>query len=36
MKIGILPCQGACNVGVMSNKVALRYVNNDTINMVCP
>lgn len=36
MKIGLLPCQGACNVGVMTNKVALRLVNNDTINMVCP
>lgn len=36
MKIGILPCQGACNVGVMTNKVALRFVNNDSVNMVCP
>jgi len=36
MKIGILPCQGACNVGVMTNKVALRLVDNETINMVCP
>lgn len=36
MKIGILPCQGACNVGVMTNKVALKLVDNNTINMVCP
>ena len=36
MKVGILPCQGACNVGVMTNKVALNLVNNETINMVCP
>ena len=36
MKVGILPCQGACNVGVMTNKVALKLVDNDTINMVCP
>lgn len=36
MKIGILPCQGACNVGVMTNKVALKFVNNDSVNMVCP
>jgi len=36
MKIGILPCQGACNVGVMTNKVALNLVNNETVNMVCP
>lgn len=36
MKIGILPCQGACNVGVMTNKVALKLVDNETINMVCP
>lgn len=36
MKIGVLPCQGACNVGVMTNKLALKLVNNDTINMVCP
>lgn len=36
MKIGILPCQGACNVGVMTNKVALNLVDNETVNMVCP
>lgn len=36
MKIGILPCQGACNVGIMTNKVALKFVDNETINMVCP
>lgn len=36
MKLGILPCQGACNVGVMTNKVALKFVDNDKINMVCP
>lgn len=36
MKIGILPCQGACNVGVMTNKVALKLVDNETVNMVCP
>lgn len=36
MKVGILPCQGACNVGVMTNKVALKLVDNETINMVCP
>lgn len=36
MKIGILPCQGACNVGVMTNKVALKFVDNDQVNMVCP
>ena len=36
MKVGILPCQGACNVGVMTNKIALKLVNNETINMVCP
>lgn len=36
MKIGILPCQGACNVGVMTNKVALQFVNNESVNMVCP
>ena len=36
MKIGILPCQGACNVGVMTNKVALKFVDNESINMVCP
>ena len=28
MIIGILPCQGACNVGVMTNKVEM-------VNMVC-
>ena len=36
MKIGILPCQGACNVGVMTNKVALKFVDNENVNMVCP
>ncbi|MFZ5975970.1 MAG: putative zinc-binding protein [Bacillota bacterium] len=36
MKIGILPCQGACNVGAMTNKAALKLVDNETINMVCP
>ncbi len=36
MKIGIMPCQGACNVGGMTNKVALKLVDNETINMVCP
>ena len=36
MKIGILPCQGACNVGVMTNKVALKLVDNEAVNMVCP
>lgn len=36
MKIGILPCQGACNVGVMTNKVALKFVDNESVNMVCP
>ena len=36
MKTGILPCQGACNVGVMTNKVALDMVDNETVNMVCP
>ncbi len=36
MKIGILPFQGACNVGMMTNKVALRFVDNETVNMVCP
>ncbi len=25
MKIGILPCQDSCNVGMMTNKVALRF-----------
>lgn len=36
MKIGVLPCQGACNVGMMTNKVALQFVDNENINMVCP
>ena len=36
MKIGILPCQGASNVGVMTNKVAIKLVDNETVNMVCP
>ena len=36
MKIGILPCQGACNVGVMTNKVTLNFVDIETVNMVCP
>ncbi len=36
MKVGILPCQGACNVGMMTNKVALHFVDNKTVNMVCP
>lgn len=35
MKLGILPCQGACNVGNMTNKVALNFVENDKVNMVC-
>ncbi|AIS53062.1 hypothetical protein TKV_c19150 [Thermoanaerobacter kivui] len=35
MKLGILPCQGACNVGNMTSKVALKYVDNEKINMVC-
>ena len=35
MKIGILPCQGACNVGVMTNKVALKMFDNETVNRVC-
>jgi uncharacterized metal-binding protein len=35
MKLGILPCQGACNVGVMTNKVALKFVDNQKVNMVC-
>ncbi len=29
MQIGSLPCQGACNVGVMTNKVALEMVDNE-------
>ena len=36
MKLGILPCQGTCNVGVMANKVALKFVDNERVNMVCP
>jgi len=36
MSIGILPCQGACNVGVMTNKIAISLVDNETIKMVCP
>ncbi len=35
MKVGILPCQGACNTGNMTNKVALEFVDNEKINMVC-
>jgi len=35
MRLGILPCQGACNVGNMTSKVALKYVDNERINMVC-
>jgi uncharacterized metal-binding protein len=34
MKIGILSCQETCNVGVMTNKIAYAFVNNDTINSV--
>ncbi len=36
MKIGILPCQGSCNVGVMTNKIAVSLVDHERINMVCP
>ncbi|MDO9527579.1 MAG: putative zinc-binding protein [Syntrophales bacterium] len=36
MTIGILSCQGACNVGVMTNKIVLKLVDNETVNMVCP
>ncbi|OPX90778.1 MAG: DGC domain protein [Pelotomaculum sp. PtaB.Bin104] len=35
MQLGILPCQGACNVGVMTGKVALKFVDNERVNMVC-
>lgn len=35
MKLGILPCQGACNVGQMTNRAALKFVDNDKVNMVC-
>jgi len=35
MKLGILPCQGACNVGVMTGKIALKFVDNERVNMVC-
>ncbi|QGP93300.1 DGC domain protein [Neomoorella glycerini] len=34
-KLGILPCQGACNVGNMTHKVALKFVDNEKISMVC-
>ncbi|MGB9840947.1 putative zinc-binding protein [Thermovenabulum sp.] len=35
MKLGLLPCQGACNLGNMTGKIALKYVDNNNINMVC-
>lgn len=35
MKLGILPCNGACNTGCMTGKVALEFVDNEDINMVC-
>lgn len=35
MKLGILPCQGACNVGQMTNRAALKFVDNEKVNMVC-
>lgn len=35
MKIGILPCQGTCNVGNMTHKIALDLVDNVEINTVC-
>jgi uncharacterized metal-binding protein len=36
MKIGVLPCQGSSNTGVMTSKAAMHFVNNVDINMVCP
>jgi len=35
MKTGILPCQGACNVGYMTGKVAVKVADNEKVNMVC-
>lgn len=35
MKVGILPCQGTCNVGNMTHKVALKLVDDEKINTVC-
>lgn len=36
MKIGVLPCQGSSNTGMMTSKAAIHFVNHDDINMVCP
>lgn len=36
MKIGILPCQGTSNTGVMTTKAAMHFVGKDDIGMVCP
>lgn len=36
MKIGILPCQGTSNTGVMTTKAAMHYVGKDEVGMVCP
>jgi len=35
LKIGILPCQGTCNVGNMTHKIALKLADNVKINTVC-
>ncbi|MGQ9747805.1 MAG: putative zinc-binding protein [Candidatus Caldatribacteriaceae bacterium] len=32
----MLPCQVACNVGVITNKVAIKLIDNETVNMICP
>ncbi|MDD3122327.1 MAG: putative zinc-binding protein [Candidatus Izemoplasmatales bacterium] len=36
MKIGILPCQGTSNTGVMTTKAAMHFVGKDDVGMVCP
>gem|GEM_PF-580026 len=36
MKIGFLPCQGTCNVGVMTSKIAMGFAEKGVGDMVCP
>jgi uncharacterized metal-binding protein len=35
-QVGVLPCSGACNVGMMSTKLALQVIaQNENVQMVC-
>lgn len=35
-RIGLIPCQGTSNVGMITNKVAVNVTDNEKVNMVCP